>query len=118
MIYSLLNRAVLIIKPKQPFLDWLYRLPNPLETLTLDELQHNCDAILIPQPDSEDEIDQFIQSQWPTIFEMELDSWHTRDAEWPAPRTLKMFREWFAVELHEMVWDSVKGPLRRERADV
>ena len=117
MPYLLVNRAALIIRPKQPFLDWLLGLPGPSLSLTLADLQHNCDVVLIPELETDADVEAFVNSQWAAIFEMELDAWHTREAEWPARRTLKMFREWFDVELHEMIWDSARSPLRREKAD-
>jgi hypothetical protein len=33
---------------------------------------------------------------------------------WPKNRTLKIFRQWFAVEYRSMVWDLTNEPLEIE----
>lgn len=40
------------------------------------------------------------------IFEMELSGWSIDENLWPKKRTFKIFREWFEIELHSMVFDS------------
>jgi len=34
-----------------------------------------------------------------------LQNWHLDSTFWPKDRTLKMFKEWFTVELHSIVFD-------------
>lgn len=44
------NRSVLVIKPKQPFVDWLLSLPfrfDP-EEVNLLNLREDCNALLVP----------------------------------------------------------------------
>ena len=45
------------------------------------------------------------------LFERELSEWYEDKALWPKPRTLKMFKEWFKVEVSTMVVDLVAAPL-------
>ena len=40
--------------------------------------------------------------------------WYTDESLWPKKRTLKMFREWFAIEYRSMVWDLDTTPLEYE----
>ena len=55
------NRSLLIISMKQPFVDWANQLPDlsPLEKTsphTLDEINQNPAAYLIPEIFDEDEL--------------------------------------------------------------
>ena len=43
------------------------------------------------------------------IFETELESWYIDKKLWPKKRSLKLFREWFTVECHTMIEDTVVG---------
>lgn len=45
------------------------------------------------------------------IFERELYGWHTDESAWPQSRSLKMFREWFEIELHSVIEDIVDDGL-------
>ena len=109
-----IDRAVAIIKPGQPFLDWLNRLPNPEPGLTLEELRRDSTAILIPESDDEGGAEAYIRKTHARIFEMELDSWY-RDAElWPSKRGYSVFAEWFDVEIYEMVLDASDGRITKE----
>jgi hypothetical protein len=98
-----IDRAVAIIKPKPPFLDWLMQLPDPPKNLTLDELRTDCTAILIPEFDYPDDSYAFVQKLSQQIFELELDSWYRDRAWWPTKRDDQTFRAWFDVEIHSMV---------------
>ena len=44
-----------------------------------------------------------------------LVDWYTDESLWPKKRSLKMFREWFDIQYHSMVWDlAVREPLELE----
>jgi hypothetical protein len=106
-----IDRAVAIIKPKQPFLDWIMQLPNPSMDMTLDKLRTDCTAILIPEFDYLDDSYAFVQEMGHQIFELELDSWDRDRALWPTERDDKTFRAWFDVEIHSMVLDTLDGEI-------
>ena len=44
---DVINRAVAIIKPRQPYLDWAISIPGPGDDVTMDELRTDCTAIEI-----------------------------------------------------------------------
>jgi len=110
----LINRAVAIVKPRQPFLEWLSRMPDPPQGLTLDELREDCTAFLIPEPTYQDEAEGFVEEIYDEIFEIELNAWYTHEALWPPHRDYKMFLEWFDVEIHSMVIDSQEDEIEAE----
>ncbi len=111
----LINRTVAVIKPRRPFLDWLKGMPDWDLKLTLNQLrQEECTALLIPDFLYLDEAREFVEALHPVLFEMELEGWYLDKKLWPKGRNLKMFREWFDIELHSMAIDVVGGPIRRE----
>ena len=40
------------------------------------------------------------------LFEFQLASWTDDESAWPSDRDLKMFREWFRVDIHSVVIDA------------
>ena len=108
------NRYVAIIKPKQPFIDWANQLPDAEEKITISELQTDCLAILIPESDKEEHSNASINSLADSLFEEELEGWCIHEPWWPQNRTKEMFWEWFEVEIHSVVMDAGKGPIRKE----
>jgi hypothetical protein len=100
----MLNRAALIARPKQPYLDWAMSLddsglaPDPKGEQTV---------YLIPEYWDDDEAWQMLEQIYPSIFEHELHGWCTDEKMWPSPRTFAMFKEWFEIELHSVIEDCV-----------
>ena len=112
------NRAVLIVRPRQPFLDWIdsveSTLPEEERTpITLDELVEGATAYLIPVIEDAEDLVNVLSDAWPEIFEGELASWYADDEDWPRQRTREMFDDWFDVALHDMVFDLGHDPLKR-----
>ena len=50
------DRSVAVIKPKQPFVDWLNQVPDNDMELSLDSLRADCTVILIPEFDEPEEL--------------------------------------------------------------
>ncbi len=111
---DVINRAVAVIKPRQPYLDWASSLPGPADDITLDELRTDCTAILIPEFDNPAEAEAFIAAMADDLFEMELDSWDRDPRIWPEDRSYATFREWFDVEIHSIVLDASDDEILRE----
>ena len=98
----MLNRGVVIVRPKRPFLDWAAGLddsgivPDPNGEQTV---------YLIPSYEDDDAAWEILEKVHRAIFENELYGWHTDEAAWPRDRDFATFKEWFAVELHSVVED-------------
>jgi hypothetical protein len=104
-----INRSLAIIKPKQHFLDWLVSSLDPVSGgMTLDELRKDATALLIPEFDDEESALHFVYSNFEELFERELEDWVGDESLWPQTRSLKLFKEWFDVEIHSMVTDMVE----------
>ncbi|WP_028534269.1 hypothetical protein [Paludibacterium yongneupense] len=105
------DRSAAVIKPKQPFLDWLNAVPENDADLTLDSLRSDCTIVLLPEFVDPEEGVSRIDDMHETLFKMELASWYEDESLWPADRSLKAFWEWFDVEIHSTVIDSVEGDI-------
>lgn len=110
----MLNRAALIVRPKQPFLDWAAGLeeegvrPDPAGEQTV---------YLIPEPEDDEDAERLLQEVCTHVFESELDAWWTDEDAWPAQRTYAVFMEWFSVEIHTIIVDLVDDELRDDFDD-
>ena len=60
---------------------------------------------LIPQFNDISDSEKWIEKRWSFLFEHMLMGWVEDDSLWPEERSLAMFRDWFEIEIHTMVWD-------------
>jgi hypothetical protein len=104
------NRSLLIVFMKQPYVDWANQLPDRSVSeinapLTLDSMNDDPAAYLVPEILDEDELEAFLERAWRMIFESQLSSWSTDQELWPKKLTPKMFIEWFEISFSFMVTD-------------
>lgn len=102
----MLNRAALILRYKQPFVDWINAVdPSPdSEAPTLSEVDDERTVYLVEVED-EGELRRWLARNYEEVFEEELNGWYTDPALWPRERSLKMLEEWCSFELHTVVVD-------------
>jgi hypothetical protein len=100
------NRVVVILIPKLPFLDWIVTV-EPEIKLTLDELRDEQDALLLSISDIEtlQGAKDWAYRNWKVLFDKALCDWYTDERYWPPARTLAQFEQWFDIEWHPLVWD-------------
>jgi hypothetical protein len=99
---TMLNRSVLIVRPRQPMVDWVAGLD---ESGLASNVEGEQTAYLVPEFDDGDEAQQVLEDVFAEVFERELFGWRTDEATWPANRDLALFRQWFEIELHSVVED-------------
>ena len=104
----MLNRAVLIVRPKQPFLDWAAGLDD---SGLVPDAEGEQTVYLVPEFESDEEGLRVLKRVYAEIFERELDGWHTDPSAWPQKRDFKTFQQWFSIELHSVVEDVVDDAL-------
>lgn len=108
------NRSVLVVRPKQPYLDWVHSLDDESKKVTLDDLRRDCTALLVPLVEDDDHQDQILATIFKDVFEHELCSWMRDPAVWPRIRDLAMFEVWFDLEFCSMTMDVVGGRIETE----
>jgi hypothetical protein len=109
----MLNRAVLIVRPKQPFLDWAAQLDD---SGLVPDVEGEQAVYLVPEFDDDDEAQKVLKRVFAEVFERELFGWHTDESAWPRKRTLALFCEWFKFELHSAVEDLCDYELEDDEA--
>ena len=103
----MINRAALILRYKQPFVDWINAAdPSPSSrTFTLAEVNKEHTVYLV-EVEGEDELASWLGQNHAELFEEELKGWYTDPALWPRDRSLKMLHQWCSFELHTVVVDT------------
>jgi len=101
-----INRSLIIVRPKQPFLDWV-RSIDPDDDTKMEDIVDDPTAYLIPELGDESEEEDLIEWCAEFVFEYELWSWYTDEDLWPAERDVTMFRDWFEIEFRSLVNDVV-----------
>ena len=109
-----INRQIAIIKPKEPYVDWINSLPGIDEPCDIEELNNDCTALLLPHLDDDDESMRYIKKSYAKIFEFELDSWSTDKKTWPKKRNFSLFSKWFKIEFHSELFDIGNGNIEIE----
>jgi hypothetical protein len=111
-----ISRHLIILMPRQPVLDWIKRVDPEPPNISLDELRQDQNAFLVPETlDGQEDAERWIQRRWAMFFESYLTEWYTEKSWWPQKRTFKMFKEWFEIQYHSMVWDMAPDePMDRE----
>ncbi len=102
---DLVNRSAIVVKPAQPFLDWLHRVDPTSGDLTLDDLRREPTIYLLPEWESNEEKLEHLREVSNLIFEEQLNGWYRVPAVWPSERDLNAFLRWFECTFHSMVID-------------
>ncbi len=108
----MINRAAVILKYKAPFIQWVndadpYK-DNP--GITLESENKDCTVYLILEDDAE-KLEEWISLNFEQLFESEIEDWYADESLWPENRNRKLFDEWFDVECHSVLIDTVDGKI-------
>lgn len=107
----MINRAAIILKGKEPFVNWINDAdPTDNPDVTLTEINEECTVYLISDYDGEN-VDEWISKNYSVLFENELEDWYVDESLWPEKRDRATFDNWFSVEFHSMVIDTIGGPI-------
>lgn len=110
-----LDRSAMQLIYKQPFLDWVYSVePSQSQDLRLQELSDDNDIFMIPNFDDLIDKEKWLEKRWHVFFGIMLFNCQADEAKWPKNRTYKMFRDWFEIKFHSLVWDMTNEPLSVE----
>lgn len=104
---EIINGNIILLLPRKPALDWIVKLdPVRLDHLTLDGIRQKQDAFLVVEDKAQtlEGAQSWIELRWSEHFTEFLNSWSTDVGVWPKRRTRAMFRAWFDVQFHSMVW--------------
>jgi len=108
----MLNRDLIIVRLKQPFVDWINEAdPYPDRTLTtLESANEDCPVFLIHDFAGED-LEGWLAQCYLPLFEEVLEQWYVVPELWPQDRNLEIFNAWCEVQVHGVIIDLVDDPL-------
>jgi len=107
IIMQSINRTAVVIKPKQPFVDWLNSIPGESSDNNFETVSSENSTFLIPDLFGPAECLGYIKEEYSSIFEYELFGWYTAEELWPVKRDWKTFQKWFEIEINSEVIDLV-----------
>jgi len=108
----MVNRGAVILRYKKPFVQWINEADPVKDTseITMNSANEERTVYLITDADAEN-IEAWIRENYEALFEGELEGWYTDETLWPQNRDYKTFREWFEVECHSVILDTVGGEI-------
>jgi len=111
-----LNRTAVSIAAKQPYIDWTRRTDADANKglLTVARAKPYGTAVLLPEFELEEDVQEWIEDNASWLFEFQLSSWTEDESTWPQGRDVKTFREWFRVEIHATVVDDAEDEIEGE----
>lgn len=102
-----INRYAIVLKPKQPFFEWINNLYPDDKISQIEEVN------IYLVDDDIDDLEKWLQKKFDKFFVMELNDWHTNKKGWPQKRNYKMFKQWFQVDVSSMIYDLEKRPVMK-----
>jgi hypothetical protein len=114
----MINRSAILLKYNQPAIDWINEA-DPVEKnpgITAESVNTDLTVYLVEDEvaDSGDTVAAWVALNFDVLFEQELDGWYTKKSLWPKNRTFEMFCQWFSVECHSMLVDTVDGEITKD----
>ena len=91
--------------PKPIFLKWLNGIEKEMELVETeyDLLESETNIYLVTLDSYEDEVEDYLDDHFGTIFKNELETWSLEVDKWPHDRDLEMFNEWFDYKVHNLI---------------
>jgi len=107
-----INRAALIVRPKQPYVDWANSVDDDAPQANLQEARTDPSIYLVECVDFLENRDLLVDETWEWICREQLSSWMRDEDLWPEVLTHEMFHDWFDCELSTMIWDLLKTKIK------
>lgn len=100
---DMINRGAIAVLPKQPFWDWANSLEK--EPVWPGDMEKEATFYLIRG--NWKDVNKTVRKYWEDIFNQELYSWHTDEADWPQNRNYRMFKKWFDFMAGTCIFDLI-----------
>jgi hypothetical protein len=89
MGFKIVNRAALVVKPKQPYIDWANHFDDGGPILTVESALEDFDVFLIDELENEADKQKVIRKYYKMIFQHELEAWMADRDSWPSTLDLR-----------------------------
>jgi hypothetical protein len=109
-----INRSAIVVRPAQPFLNWLHQVDPTSAHLTLEDLQGEPTIYLVAECEGQEQTMEYVGESVRAIFEEQLNGWYRAPAVWPVERDLARFQTWFEISFHSLIVDLCDDVLEHE----
>src|SRR3981081_3018328 len=94
------NRTAISLIGEAPFTEWMNSTDADAAkgTITVARARPYGTAILLPEFELEEDIQEWVEDNASWLFEFQLAAWTDDEASWPRTRARKKIREWVAIE--------------------
>ena len=90
---EMIDASILILKPKQPLIDWVNGVltRDDLPPVTIATYDNECGPIAYLIPDFEDmnKVKRWLKKHYLSLFEEILDGWSLDEEDWPDEMSYK-----------------------------
>ena len=90
-----INRSIIIVKPKQPFVDWVNSTDPEGKQCVLGDMISDNNTYLVSEIDDDNDLARELKKHFKKIFKNELMAWCLDESIWPSKLTFSLFTEWF-----------------------
>lgn len=97
--------GIVILKPKQPYVDWASDAFDDEHRYTLADFQQERTAFLVRDELGARGVERLLKKHHKELFEQELEGWCLDMETWPRRRGWKTFQEWFSWEYHSVMFE-------------
>jgi hypothetical protein len=113
---QVLNRTAITLVGAQPYVDWTLSRDADFNrgAITVARTRPYGSVFLLPEFELEEDLQEWVEENYAWLFEFQLSAWTEDESAWPAERTLKMFREWFRLDIHNVVIDAAEDDIEGE----
>ncbi len=110
------NRTAVTLVGAKPFIDWTLSTDADVNrgAVTVARAKTFGSAFLLPELELEEDVQEWVEENASWLFEFQLASWTEDEATWPATRDLKTFRDWFRIDVHNVVVDVADDDIEGE----
>jgi hypothetical protein len=111
-----INRTAVTFVGAKPYLEWTRQKDADFNrgTVTVARAKTFGSAFLLPEFELEEDVQEWVEDNASWLFEFQLAAWTEDESAWPINRDLQTFREWFRVDVHNVVVDVADDEIEGE----
>jgi hypothetical protein len=110
------NRTAISIVGAKPYVEWTLTREADADKgiLTVARGKTFGTVYLLPEFELEEDVQEWVEENAGWMFEFQLAAWTDDESSWPQPRDLKTFRQWFRIDIHNVVVDVAEDDIEGE----
>lgn len=111
-----INRTAVTLVGAKPYQDWTRQKDADFNkgTVTVARAKTFGSAFLLPELELEEDVQEWVEDNARWLFEFQLAAWTEDESTWPANRDWQTFREWFRIDIHNVVVDVADDEIEGE----